>query len=283
MKKQFFWLALPTIIFFSCGDSDVDLAAPSMTIMSLSPQPRTGDICGTVEDTVFHLKGGEELQFEALFRDDVALSQYKIDIHNNFDCHGHGGGAPAVSIPGIANQTMDWAELQIGDLTGKEQLVSRKLRVPENVTAGAYHFQIQVIDEAGNDNPFANFYSLKVLNARDTIAPQIAATQPAQSSFAVAKGNTIRFEGEVADNYSLSEGGNGVLFLTYTDLSSGNTFIASGMVFPFDNTVEKSHAFGFDFLVPLTLKTGAFRFSLRAHDGVRNVGDAVHFEVQVTN
>jgi hypothetical protein len=93
----------------------------------------------------------------------------------------------------------------------------------------------------------------------------------------------VRFAGEVTDNYSLSEGGNGVLFLTYTDLNSGNTFIGSGAVSPFESNVEKSFAFDFEFTVPATLRTGDFRFSLRAHDGVRNVAEAAHFAVRVTN
>jgi hypothetical protein len=283
MKKQLLWLTLPVLIFSACDGEGIDLTPPSMTFLSLEPQPRAAEICGVVEDTVFHLKGGEELAFEVLFQDDQALSQYKIDIHHNFDCHGHGGGTPGFSIPNVVNQTADWTVLEIVNLAGSEQQVSRVLRAPENVTAGAYHFQLQVIDEAGNDNPFANFYSIKVLNPRDTIAPQIAVAQPSQASFAVAKGNTVRFTGEVTDNYSLSEGGNGVLFLTYTDLNSGNTFIGSGAVSPFESNVEKSFAFDFEFTVPTTLRTGDFRFSLRAHDGVRNVADAVHFAVRVTD
>ena len=49
--------------------------------------------------------------------------------------------------------------------------VNRTLNVPENVTAGSYHFQIQVVDVSGNDNPAANFFSLKIKNPLDDIAP----------------------------------------------------------------------------------------------------------------
>ena len=68
-----------------------------------------------------------------IFRDNEALSQYKVDIHNNFDCHGH------------ARSTQDWTVLEVLDIEGTEQRVSRSLSVPDDVTAGNYHFHVQVI------------------------------------------------------------------------------------------------------------------------------------------
>jgi hypothetical protein len=282
MKKLFFLLVMGVLMFSSCGDEEVDTMPPSLQFLDLAPAPSPDMVCGTMEDSVFHLKGGESLELSVRFRDDLALSQYKIDIHNNFDCHGHGGGAaPGVSVPGITNQTEDWTVLEILGLSGVDQNVDKTLAVPENVTTGNYHFQIQVIDESGNDNPNANFYTLKLVNPIDEEAPNLSVTTPAED-FSIAKGATANFIGEVTDNYSLSEGGNGVLYLTYTDLNSGNTFL-SNAVFPFDESVEKNYSFDFNFMVPNTLKAGDFIFSVRVHDGVRNVGEPVNFNVAVTD
>ena len=282
MKKTMTILCSGILALSSCGDGEIDVQAPSMEILSLDPEPVADLICGTLEDTVFVLRNGEQLAFSVIFRDDAALSQFKVDIHNNFDCHGHGGAStPAVSQPNVGQLTEDWTELEIGDLSGREAPVSRSLNVPDNVTAGNYHFQIQVIDQAGNDNPLANFYSLKVLNSRDEEPPVITATAPT-GDLTVAKGAILFFEGEVNDNYSLSEGGNGLLFLSYTDLDSGNTFTTNA-VFVFDETVDKNFPFSFDYTVPNTLKAGSYRFTLRAHDGVRNVAQPVSFNVDVTN
>ncbi|MCB9267635.1 MAG: DUF4625 domain-containing protein [Lewinellaceae bacterium] len=284
MNKVLLLSAFSLVVFFSsCGDEEVDITPPSMKIISLSPAPVSAEICGTAEDTVFLLRGGENLSFELLFRDESSLSQYKIDIHNNFDCHGHGGGAaPGISIPNVNNQTTDWSELEITGLSGQEQQVAQTLVAPENITAGNYHFQIQVIDEAGNDNPLANFYSIQAVNPNDEEPPAISVNAPAGTSLSIAKGEVITFEGEVTDNYSLSEGGNGVLFLSYTDLSSGNSFVTDA-VFPFDNSASKSYPFSFSYTIPGTLKAGSYRFFLRAHDGVRNVAEAVAFEVGITD
>ncbi len=284
MNKVLLLSAFSLVVFFSsCGKEEVDITPPSMEIISLSPVPVSAEICGTAEDTVFLLRGGESLSFELLFRDESSLSQYKIDIHNNFDCHGHGGGAaPGISIPNVSNQTTDWSELQIIGLSGEEQQVAQMLVAPENITAGNYHFQVQVIDEAGNDNPLANFYSIKALNPGDEEPPSISVKAPTSAALSIAKGEAVIFEGKVTDNHSLSEGGNGVLFLSYTDLSSGNNFVTDA-VFPFDNNVGQSYPFSFSYTIPNTLKAGSYRFYLRAHDGVRNVAEAAAFEVDITN
>ena len=176
MKTQFIqFLTLAVVILISgCTGSDVDVTPPTMNVVSFNPVPRADDICGTEDPTVFHLTGGNQLTFDVTFEDDAALSQYKVDIHNNFDCHGHGGGsAPSVVIPNVANQTTDWTVLEIQNISGTTSSIKRNLDVPSNVTAGNYHFQIQVVDESGNDNPGANFFALKINNPLDSIAPKI--------------------------------------------------------------------------------------------------------------
>lgn len=285
MKKQIFQILSLFVLFClsACGGDNVDVTPPSMEAMAYIPAPIVDEICGTQEPVVFQLTGGDQLTFDVIFNDDNALSQYKIDIHNNFDCHGHGeGSAPFIAVPNVNNQTTDWALLDIQNISGMTAPVKRTLDVPENVTTGNYHFQIQVVDESGNDIPSANFFALKIKNPLDDVAPQIAVDEPAGDSFSVKKGETIRFVGQVTDDRSLSDGGNGVLYLSYTDLDSGNTF-STDQVFPFDESVEKVFNFDFEYTIPQTLTNGSYRFSLGANDGVRNVAPFQVFEVEVSN
>ena len=266
----------------ACGDGEVDITPPTLEA-TYTPMPVAAEICGTEEPAVFLLTGGDQLIFDAIFNDNDALSQYKVDIHNNFDCHGHGGGsAPSVVVPNVENQTEDWTVLDIQELSSNSSTVERTLIVPENVTAGNYHFHLQVIDDAGNDSPFANFLSLKIKNPLDDTPPNIAVDEPSPRNFSVGKGENIRFIGQVTDNRSLNDGGNGVLYLAYTDLGTGNTF-TTNMAFPFDENVEQVFNFDFEYTVPQTLTTGSYRFSLGANDGVRNVAQFQFFEVEVTN
>ena len=280
MKLKYIFPAF-ILLIFGCGESNVDLNAPTMEIVEYLPAPIEDEICGTQEPAVFQLTGGDELSFDILFKDDEALSQYKVDIHNNFDCHGHGGGsAPNIVVPNVENQTTDWSVLDIQNLSGLSEQVVRTLNVPENVTAGNYHFNIQVIDESGNDNPLANFNALKIKNPLDDIVPQISVEEPDTRNLSVNKGETIRFVGQVTDNRSLSDGGNGVLYLSYTDLSSGNTF-TTDQAFPFDVEVNTEFNFDFEYTIPQTLVSGSYRFALAANDGVRNVAPFQFFEVEI--
>ena len=276
---QFIVFVIPFIIV-SCDGNDIDVTPPFMDVISFNPNPEEKEICGTPDPTVFTLTGGDQLNFDVIFNDDDALSQYKIDIHNNFDCHGHGGGsAPSVAVPNVDNQTEDWNLQEIQNIEGQSAAVIRSLDVPQNVTTGNYHFQIQVVDVSGNDNATSNVFSLKISNPLDVIAPQISVNQPA-NSFSIKKGESVRFVGQVTDDRSLSDGGNGVLYLAYTDLSSGNTFI-SDQVFIFDENVDKTFDYDFEYTIPQTLVAGSYRFSMGANDGVRNVADFQFFEVEV--
>lgn len=283
MNRVFINVTFYSLVLFimACGSSDVDIIAPEMEVVNYSPQPIEDEICGSLQPVVFNLTNNEALTFDVIFKDDVALSQYKVDIHNNFDCHGHGGGsAPSLPVINVENQTTDWSVLDIQDLSGVSSPVLSTLTVPDNVTAGNYHFHIQVIDEAGNDSPFANFNALKIKNLRDTIAPVITVQEPNTNTLSMNKGEVLRFVGNVQDNKSLSDGGNGVLYLSYTDLTSGNTF-STDIAFPFDDSVDNQFDFDFEYTIPLTLVSRTYRFALGANDGVRNVAPFIFFEVEV--
>ena len=285
MKKKIYpYLIIITVFnLIGCGTEDVDVTPPTMVVNSYTPQPVEDEICGSLEPTVFNLTGGDQLSFNVEFNDNDALSQFKVDIHNNFDCHGHGGGsAPSIPPPAVNNLTTDWSVLEIENLFGISQSVERVFTVPENVTAGNYHYHIQVIDESGNDNPAANFFALKILNPLDGIEPVIEVEEPAVRNFSAKKGETIRFKGRVTDDRSLSDGGNGVLFLSYTDLSSGNTF-STDQAFVFDENVDDTFEFDFEYTIPQTLVDGRYNFSLGANDGVRNVAEFEFFEVEISN
>ena len=274
---------IPVLLFVACSDQEPDISAPTVDIVEYIPSPQEDSICGATEPVVFNLTGGDDFSFDVVFNDDISLSQFKVDIHNNFDCHGHGGGsAPAVAVPNVDNLTTDWSILEIQDITGVQVPTVWTIQVPENVTAGNYHFHLQVIDEAGNDSPFANFNSMKILNPLDAVKPQVRVEEPANRNLTIKKGETIRFTGQVTDNRSLSDGGNGVLYLAYTDLSTGNTF-TTDQAFAFDSSVGTSYDFDFEYEVPVFLVSGSYRFSLGANDGVRNVANFQFFEVEVTN
>lgn len=275
MKIGFFLSLLAiagALVISSCGNKEVDDAAPVIEFLSFDPVPYPDTICGSLENVVFHVQSGGTLSFEARITDDVELSQFKIDIHTNFDCHGH-----------KAN-TEDWAVLEIGDMSGKEYILRRDLQLPAYVTAGIYHFQIQAIDKAGNDNPQAYVFSIKVLNNTDEEPPILTITDPNPDAglLTLQKGQDYTFTGTVSDNYSLWQGGNGKLEFFYRSNASGNTF-RWGQPLVFTEADGNFKAFSVTLRVPNTLVAGDYVVSAWAYDGVNNAAKPVYFPARIIN
>lgn len=72
--------------------------------------------------------------------DDEALGQLKVDLHNNFDCHGHDG----------KTQTTDWEVIDIIELSGDHTHQTLRYIAPADITLGAYHLSVELLDKAGN-------------------------------------------------------------------------------------------------------------------------------------
>ena len=87
---------------------------------------------------------GSSIDFKAVFKDYKELSQYKIDIHDDIDVHGHNK----------TDSTATWSETLTGDLSGKEQTATRVIAIPADAKIGPYHFIVKCIDAAGNEASF---------------------------------------------------------------------------------------------------------------------------------
>lgn len=284
-KINFYLFLLSASLIFSlssCGGDDNDNSPPEITVNSSTPEPVSAEICGILENDVFKLYSSDTLTMRLSIEDNEALSQLKLDIHNNFDCHGHGGGqAPGFDPPDVANQTEDWTILDIIDLSGSSQELNLDFPVPANVTAGTYHLGIQAVDAAGNESAFSNIYDLKVWNLSDTIAPEITLDGPTEGELDLSRGETVTFKGQVTDNRSLEEGGNAVVFLTYEKISSGNHF--TGPFSVIQSGGGKEEAFNIEFAFPQSATVGAYKLYVNAHDAVRNKAESVVYDVNISD
>src|SRR5688572_12174514 len=139
------YIMIAALILIGCSGSDVekpDTEIPQIVLVSSSPEYGTDDICGLPETHVFPLLSEQTLNLELDFSDDVELSQYKIDIHHNFDCHTHGR---------ITEVGEPWFVARIEKLEGRGLRITEQLEVPANVTAGNYHLMIYCLDKVGNE------------------------------------------------------------------------------------------------------------------------------------
>lgn len=134
---------------------------------------------------------GNEIHFEADFSDDTELGQYKIDIHNNFDGHGHGK----------TESLTPWEESIINDLDGKSKSVHIHIDVPTDIAAGEYHFIVSCTDAAGNEADPVEI-EITIQNSDDLVAPTLNITSPADHATFTA-GSDIIVSGTAADNAGL--------------------------------------------------------------------------------
>ncbi len=269
------------IIILSGCTSDADIIPPKIEMLDFSSVITTGDVCGSSSNDLITLHGGQTMTFRLLLSDDVELSQYKIDIHNNFDCHGHGGAIPPSIKPPIKNgQTSEWNVLRVVPVKGTFAEENISLTIPENNTAGLYHFSIQCIDAAGNESPNNKIFSVKLFNPEDTIAPTIELQTPEKNLINVKKGEKITFSGKLSDNRPLGIGGNGMVFISYINSNSGNSF-ATNSYSLMGSEASKTESFNLEFTIPQTFSSGKYIFYVGALDGVRNQSDAQRFEILV--
>jgi len=272
MKIAFSFLLFSLIwICISC-EEPFDTEAPKVAFKTFSPNPRAIEICGEIEDSVFVVKNGEKISFTAKISDNVGLSQYTIGIEDNFGCLHQ------------ADKTVNWSVLTMVDMEGTDLTITEELEVPEEVTAGNYYLYFNVIDEAGNESVFdrilADVYHIKVLNDRDTIVPVIALALPMNERIIAARGSSIRIKGELQDNYSLGEGGNGSLRV-YLKADEGEDEFEI-IINELAEDTGQIYAFDYTYRLVEGLSLGNYHVELVATDGVRNVAQTVEFELEIT-
>lgn len=248
------WLTYFSLIFNACGIVDVDNTAPWMEWQNNGSPLRADSICGGHSQQVILLSGRDTLLINLLLTDNESLGQLKIDIHDNFDCHGH------------SNKTADWYVQEIMDLDGTSLTVNLKYPVPLQPTAGYYHLTVRLIDDNGNEG-IPLYIDLVVRNEADTIAPVLKVLLPELKEVNVVKGEEIPLRYSLTDNKTLGQP-NSRLVLLYRDLSSGNVFTINKIDLSEPDTTA---SLDFVFKVPATWKTGnTYRLEAYGFDGVNN-------------
>lgn len=260
-------------ILAGCGGT-ADVEPPELRILSAEPAAGPGWICGVVEPGVYALSGGDTLALSLELTDNEGLSQLKVDIHGNFDCHGHARLA--------GPDTEDWSVLDLIDLEGTARTLDLRLPAPANPTAGPYHFQFRLVDAAGNEAPEPFVYSINLGNAADTVAPLLTATDPvAGTGLSLARGASRDFALRLEDDRPLGEGGNGRVELRYIRAANGNSFLADALDFgPAEGALATPTL---TLTVPTTVIPGAYTVEARAWDGVRNEAARLSWPLEITD
>lgn len=127
------FLLLLLLAFQACIDDEDGIArdtnAPHIQLI----QPK--------DSSAFY--AGQPVPFEAIFEDDMALSEFEIGIHDNFTNHDHG-----------KTQILGWAYKQSFQIEGKKAHERMEIDIPKDAYPGEYHFIVFCLDKAGNQADF---------------------------------------------------------------------------------------------------------------------------------
>ncbi len=276
------YIVLLIILFFNGCKSRKESVTPSdfpekPTIEIVSVQPAIGSdiVCGTTDNRTIKLNSSQVFRLEFVLKAKEGLSQYKIDLHSNFDCHAHRIGfydniSPAG--PNLKTTSTDWKVLKIVDLEGQQKKINEEITVPSEVTAGNYHFMIQCVDAKGNEAEFV-IYNLKVTNSGDNQDPTIHMITPASDSIGMNRGDVIEFNANITDNKILEGGRIEITYLNPADTE----FTVDQYYFP--QGTGTSTNYQYDYTIPTSnFSTGIHTFIIKSYD---NAGNTVEKKIKV--
>ncbi|MDR1581918.1 MAG: DUF4625 domain-containing protein [Prevotellaceae bacterium] len=135
--------AIFSLAFIACKeDDDTDKPDPDTTKPVI-------ELIEPAEDDTLQIGGEHGVHFEAEFSDNEMLASYKVDIHPNFDNHGH-------ATTKSATETVDFEFEHTWTITGKNKAVHHhEIKIPEDATPGHYHLMVYCLDAAGNESHIA--------------------------------------------------------------------------------------------------------------------------------
>jgi len=169
-KSVFLPLLVVFATFISCKKESNPTVEPGDT------SPPTIVVATPTQEENF--TGGNAIPFKATFSDNISLSEYRIEMHSDFDGHSH---EKLSTVPFYFDT--------IVSTTGKQHTGEFPIQIPLDVTAGKYHFIVTCIDAAGNEAEFVEL-DLQIQNSSDIIPPNLSLTSPDTSSSLL----TVNFE-----------------------------------------------------------------------------------------
>ena len=139
MKTQINILAMSMIcvatfaLLFSCSKDDGDTTPPVINLI----EPEEAAV----------LKIGSNIHFAMELSDNDLLSSYLVEIHSNFDGHGH-----TKSVEDEETEVFYFKKSW--DVSGEKNvnIHHHEIAIPENATSGNYHLMVYCTDVSGNES-----------------------------------------------------------------------------------------------------------------------------------
>lgn len=157
-KATYFLLILfVQIVLESCEKDKQDTSNPFVNI--LNPKP----------SELQHIYSGEDFKIELFFKDNKALSQYKLTVKNEFE---------NAILPDVYNSSAKvFSVVYVKNIAGKESSEVAILKTKENAMSGKYSLTVNCVDASGNQAEPVMLHFL-ITSKIDSLAPEINVITP---------------------------------------------------------------------------------------------------------
>lgn len=225
---QYLFFLCSTTFLIGCLSTPTD-TEPPQTLLHI---PATAD--------TNYLRSGRVLLFDATFSDNQALSRYQLDI--------------SMLTPPSAT----WDTVINLHLVGDSSRITAQLPIPLAALTGLYRLQTYCQDQTDwvSDSAIA---VLNIQNATDTVAPQLAMTEPNNTNITVFGGNNLVVIAELTDDQKLHS--------YYLQLYKNNTPQPIYQSLP---TSLDTVAYLLQEIIPMPAQVGNYYLQIRARDAVNN-------------
>lgn len=138
MKKTAFISFAACLLIAACNKNE-NLTKPEIHVESVTPALSTTELCEHTADNVIIVHPVDTITFSFHLTSQNELSQLKIDIHENTDCHEH------------EHKSTPFETIIIKNVSGNEAHLVEKIAIPSDAKAGNYHIDIRLLDKMGNE------------------------------------------------------------------------------------------------------------------------------------
>lgn len=224
-----------------------------------APQIAEFKINGATQMVV--VAAGTAMNIDLTFTDNEALQEWKLDIHDAFDGHGHGKTQ--------ANTRLSLQ--QTFAISGATAQTTQTVNIPANAAAGPYHCIVRVLDAKGNESEFAEIDFVLT----NTGQPIITVSSPDLTTEVEAtKGNPLLLTGSITDETDLVS-----VFIELSkeeeeDHVHGKTQDAPIYSMKWELTGSANTDWNFNnaqILIPASTATGHYRLLITALDNDENL------------
>jgi hypothetical protein len=234
------------MFFVSCEKDKQDTSKPFVNI--LNPEP----------SELLHLYSGEDLKIELLFKDNKALSQYKLAVKNEFE---------NAILPDVYNSPAKaFSVIYVTNIDGKESSQEVSLKTEVNAISGKYSLTVNCVDASGNqaEPVILNFL---ITSKIDSVAPEINVVTPVAGA-QYASDSTVVVNALFEDKRNDASAGfiydYSVQILKVTDESE---------VFSISQKMDKKSPQSFSQSLPAFSESGDYILKITARDDFNNLSE----------